>query len=155
MKRKYVIMALIVTALSQSVFAASTDFPIRLKPWERLSHDIKVVNICDLRDQDLNEIMQGNYPDVAVEFSEGTTLPISFFLKGDLVTLLENEVTLGEIAIKQKIYARYVQSELILSADLSKWKPFLEYITGNASVILNVNNGQPYIVFGAEVNQRS
>jgi len=154
MKRKHALMAIVATAFSLSVFAASTDFPIQLKLWEDLSQDLRVVNICDLTDHNLDEIMQGHCPEVAVEFSADTTLPISFFLRGDLLNLIEDEVTFGQIEIKQKFYARYVQGELILSASLTEWKPFLEFMTGHASVALSVHHGQPSIVFGAEINRR-
>lgn len=55
----------------------------------------------------------------------------------------------------QTFYARCVDQELILSTNLTDWKPFLEFLTGNASVSLNIQDGKPSIVVGAETNQRS
>ena len=46
-----------------------------------------------------------------------------------------------------------VGQELILSTNLTDWKPFLEFITGNVSVSLSIQEGKPSIVVGAEINQ--
>jgi hypothetical protein len=152
--KKITIMSLALTATCVSAFATSADFPINSKPWENLSQNLRVVNIRHLTDSDLNEIMQGHHPKTAVEFSAQTTLPISFFLKGDLVNLTENEGKFGTVEIKQTFYARYVANDLILSINLTDWKPFLEFITGNASVTLAIQDGKPSIIFGSETNRR-
>lgn len=152
--KKIAIMSIVITATCVSAFAASADFPINGKSWENPSQHLRVVNICHLTETDLNEIMQGQHPEMAVEFSAQTTLPISFFLKGDLVNLIENEEKFGSVEIKQTFYARCVEGDLILSINLTNWKPFLEFITGNASVALTIQDGQPSIVFGSETNRR-
>ena len=153
--KKLAIMSLALMATCGSVFAASADFPINSKTWETLSQNLKVINVCNLADNDLNEIMLGHHPEIAVEFSAQTKLPINFFLKGDLVNLVENEGNFGAVEVMQTFYARCVQQELILSTNLTDWKPFLEFITGNVSVSLSIQDGKPSIVVGAETNQRS
>jgi hypothetical protein len=152
--KKLAIMSLALMATCGSAFAASADFSINSKIWEPLSQNLKVINVCNLKDNDLNEIMLGLHPEIAVEFSAQTTLPISFFLKGDLVNLVENEGNFGTVEIMQTFYARCAGQELILSTNLTDWKPFLEFITGNASVSLNIQDGKPSIVVGADTNQR-
>ena len=47
--------------------------------------------------------MQGHCPEVAVEFSIHTTVPIRFFLRGDLVNLIEDEGDFGQIEVKQEM----------------------------------------------------
>ncbi len=59
------------------------------------------------------------------------------------------------IEIKQTFYARFIGQELILSLNLVDWKPFLEFITGTASVSLSIQDGQPSIIVGTEANHRS
>ncbi|MBI5346440.1 MAG: hypothetical protein HZB76_04790 [Chlamydiae bacterium] len=152
--KKIVFLSLASAVICLSAFAISADFPINSKPWENFSQDLKVVNVYDLTNHDLNEIMQGKRPEVAIEFSAETTLPISFFIKGDLINLVKGEGNVGQIEVKQTFYARYIQDELILSSNLREWKPFLEFITGEESVSLSTQDGQPSIVFGAETNKR-
>lgn len=152
--KKIVFLSLALAGICLSAFATSADFPINSKPWENFSQDLKVVNILNLTNHDLNEIMQGKRPEVAIELSAKTTLPISFFLRGDLVNLVKSEGNFEQIEVKQTFYARYIQDELILSSDLKEWKPFLEFITGVGSVSLKIEEGQPSIIFGAETNRR-
>ena len=118
------------------------------------TQDLKVINICDLTDRELNQAIEGHLPNVAVEFSKHTVLPISFYLKGDLLALMDDQENLGKVKVMQTFYVRCVDGELILSCDLSEWKPFLEFITGNVSVVISIQDGQPCIMFGSETNRR-
>jgi hypothetical protein len=149
-----IFLSLSLASICLSVFAASADFPINSKFCENSCQELRVVNICSLSDQELNEIMEGHHPEIAVEFSPQTSLPISFFLKGDLVNLVETEGKFGTVEIKQSFYVRLVDQELILSTNLTEWKLFFEFLTGNTSVALSIHDGQPSIVVGAETNRR-
>ncbi|MBS4167511.1 hypothetical protein [Parachlamydia sp. AcF125] len=153
--KKLAVLSLSLLTVCAHAFAASADFPIGSKPWENFNQDLRVVNIYNLKDCELNEIMQGHRPEIAVEFTAQTKLPINFFLKGDLLNLQASEEKFGTIEIKQTFYARSIGQELILSLNLADWKPFLEFITGTASAALSIQDGQPSIVVGAEANQRS
>lgn len=138
-----------------SAFAASTNFPINSKSWEKPSQNIKVVNVCNLTNNEWNAILQGNHPDRAVEFSAKTTMPISFFLTGDLVNLVDDEVASKVLEIKQTFYMRCVENQYILSINLIDWKPFLEFITGTTSITADIDQGQPIVSIGAEMNCRN
>lgn len=152
--RKILYGTLVMTTLSLSGYATSVDFSISPKSWEAGTENLRVVCLSDISEQVLNEMMLGEHPDLVVQFCKGTQLPIHFFLKGDLVNLTEDQVNMGRIEIRQTFYARYVGGELILSVNLNEWKPFLEFITGHASVSLNIQNQEPCITFGAEFNLR-
>jgi hypothetical protein len=141
--RKIAILSIALTAACVAGFADCADLPVN-----------RVVNVYHLTDTDLNEMMQGKHPGMAVEFSAQSTLPISFFLKGDLVNLIESEGDFGAVEVKQTFYARYVDGDLILSTNLADWKPFFEFITGNASIALMIQDGKPSIIFGSETNRR-
>lgn len=154
MKKNWVISLTLMIAGASVAFTTSVDYPSKSKACKNLSQNLRVVNICNVRDSDLNEIMQGLHPETAVEFSAQTKLPISFFLKGDLVNLVENEGKTGIVEVKQTFYARCVERELILSINLIDWKPFLEFITGNASVALTIQEGKPSLLVGSETNRR-
>lgn len=119
------------------------------------SQKLQVINVCNLKDKELNKIMEGHRPEIAVEFSAHTMLPISLFLKGDLFNLVENEEKFGTIEIAQSFYVRCVGKELLVSSNLIDWKPFLEYTTGNFSIALSIQDEQPCLKVGAEFNQRS
>ena len=150
--KKTILLSLATAAFCLPAFAATASFPIDTKPLENPS---KVVDIGHLTDGDLSEIMQGHNPEVAVAFPAHTVLPIHFFLKGDFVHLVEGDGKFGQVEVTQTFYARYVQGALLLSSNLMEWKPFLEFLTGDLSIALNIQDGQPSIVFGAETHRRS
>jgi hypothetical protein len=107
--KKLMMITVALTLICASAFAT--------KAVENFSQNLKVINICHLADEDLNEILQGHHPEIAVEFSAQTTLPITFFLKGDLV-YLENDENAAKVKIQQTFYVRCVNQELILSGSL-------------------------------------
>jgi hypothetical protein len=152
--KKFVFLSFSLLVVCMHSFAANVpaDFPISS---ESCGKDLHVVNVCNLSDQQLNEIMQGRHPEIIVEFAAQTFLPISFFLKGDLLNLVESEEKFRTIEIKQSFYVRCVGQELIFSSNLTDWRPLPEFITGTASVALSIQDGQPSFVVGAEVNRRS
>lgn len=145
----------LVMALCGSIFAASADLKIGSKTWEVAAQSPKVINIFDLTESDLSEIMRGDLPEIAIEFLAHTTLPVSFFLKGDLVKFVEEDEIFKTVEITQTFYARCVGQELVLSTNLTDWKPFLEFITGTVSFSLIINDDGPSFIVEAETNQRS
>lgn len=120
---------------------------------EKSSQHVQIINICHVTDHDLNEMMLGHCPETIVEFSAQTTLSISLFLKGDLINFMGKEPA-GTLQIQQTFYARCIERELFLSADLLEWKPLLEFITGSISVTLDIQEGGPSVIMGAEATIR-
>jgi hypothetical protein len=152
--KKIAFLTLSLATVCLQVFAAPADSSTHAKPWENVFQELRVVNVSHLSEQELIEIMEGSHPEVAVEFSAQTKLPVSFFLKGELLQLMETEGKSEVIEIKQTFYARRVGEDLILSSNLIDWKPFFEFLTGTTSVALSIREGQPSLVIGAEANKR-
>jgi hypothetical protein len=57
-------------------------------------------------------------------------------------------------SIAESIYGRCIKDELLFSSDLMEWMPFMDFMTGNFSVGLSVNERQPALVIGGETNRR-
>lgn len=153
--KRLMILSLALMAICGSVCATSMNIDINSKTWRTVTQNIEVINICDLTDFDLIEIMQGNHPELAVEFLAKTSLPLSLFLRGDLINLVENDEGFKVVEIEQTFYVRCVEQEFIFSTNLIDWKPFFEFLTGNASVSLSIQDGKPSILVGVEANKRS
>lgn len=137
--KKYMFLSLALTMTCLTAFA----------------EEMKVRELTSLADDDLKEIMAGGHPDIAVKFGEHTLLPITFYLKGDLATLAENDQKWGTIELQQTFYAKCIgPGDIRLSSNLTDWKPALEFITGTASIALNIHNGEPSLVVGTETNRR-
>lgn len=145
--KKYMVLACTMTCLS--IFADDT-----INSQDAPSEDIKVVNFCDLTENDLEEIIQGLHPNKIIEFLANTMLPINRYLKGALIHLVENQEKWGTVEINQTFYARYTENELLFSSDLTEWKPLLEFVTGEASINLSIQDGKTSLVIGAQTNRR-
>ncbi|PWU15267.1 MAG: hypothetical protein C5B45_02920 [Chlamydiae bacterium] len=145
--KKYMILACTMVCLS--IFANDA---IHLR--KTSSEDVRIVNFCDLTENDLKEIVQGLHPDKIIAFLANTTLPISCHCKGDLIHLVQNEEKWGAIEIKQTFYAKCANEEFLFSSDLTEWKHVLEFITGDASVALGIQDGQTSLVIGTEISKR-
>lgn len=133
-----------------STFAQANENP----PLEDASQDVTVIALADLTEDDLLAFGQGLYPDLAVEFSAQTTLPISIDIKGDLASTLQDTENLGSVQITQTFYAKFSEDTLLLSSNLVDWKPFVEFATGQAFIGLMHENGHPVIKLGADFNRR-
>lgn len=148
---KKTIMIFGLTAVNLLSFATSRDLS---EDMDNASQVLNVVNVCDLADGSIDEILQSYHPETAIEFSEHTTLPVGFFLQGDLLNFIEQKETFGNIEVKQRFYLRCLDNELLFSVNLKDWKPFTEFATGYARVILHVENHQPLLEIGADFSVR-
>lgn len=153
--KKMMVMVLATLLICSVRFAASATCVIAQPP-ESLVSIKKIVSILDLTDEELNEVMNGQHPEVAVEFPSHLILPFNFVLKGDLINLIDKESRdLMQIRIKQTFYICCVQKQLLFSSNLSEWKSLQEFITGTASGTLDIQQFQrPSITIGAEIYLR-
>ncbi len=148
--RKFIFLS-----LSLVTFCLPSFVCANLKIASHLLHDVRVISVENLTEVELSEIIEGQRPEVAIEFLKGTKMPISFFLKGDLFNLIDNTNILATIEVKQSFYARGQNGSLFLSSNLVDWKPFYEFITGNIAVGLSIEDGLPSIKGEALLNRRS
>ena len=154
--KKNLSLSIALIAICLSPFAATAIFPIEATLWENPSQNLRVVTVCNLSATDLEEITKGLHPDMAVEFSAHSIFPISMFLKGDLINLIQSPDKIGQIEVNQTFYARCLkEGDMILSIDLTEWKPILEFITGNVGFNFCIDDGQSNIKIKAEINRRN
>lgn len=143
--KKIALMSLGLAALTLSVLAD-----------ENPSQHIQVVSLCSATDPFFQKIMEGSYPEVAIEFPAKTALPIHFSLEGDLLTFIESVENPGYIEVKQKFYARCIEKgEPVFSSNLTDWKSFSDFITGQISVDLKVEDGKPSLILRSLTNRRT
>lgn len=150
--KKFIFATLVIIPAILSAF----DFSISCPHATEVATDLKVINVFDLNEKNFVEVLQGNYPDVAIEFSANSVLPIRFFLKGDLISLAENEEHLPvHLEVRKTFYVRCMQDDLFFSSNLSDWKPFVDFATGSLSFAFCFQKEQTSILMGAETNLRS
>lgn len=153
--KKLLAATLFISGVCLSAFASTINYPIA--PSEVYCCDeITVVNVLCVTEQDLNSLMHGECPEVAIEFSKGTILPLNLFLKGNLMNIVGcDKQQMTQLEVKRTFYARHVENELTFSFNLTDWKPFLEFITGTFSVELGTCDEGPFLTIGAEADLKS
>lgn len=117
-------------------------------------NELKVVNICDVSNQESLEIIEGKHPELALKFTAGTALPVRFLLSGEIVNLSDFENGSPTLEIKKTFYARNIEQQLFYSFDLSDWKPLKDFITGVLSLNLKIKEGLPSLEMRGEINAR-
>lgn len=138
-----------------SAFASTTTYP--LPQSVAVSNDnLVTVNILNLTNDEINTLVEGVTPHVAVEFSKDTILPLELFLKGNVIQIANGDTISGmQVKIEQTFYIRCVKDDVLFSSDLIEWKPFFDFITGTCSLTLDVQDEHfPTISIGAELDSR-
>ena len=152
--KKYALFTLLSALASWQGFAGAIDFAIDSSLEKSVSSDVKVIKLEELTEIDLQEIFEGKHPHLAIEFTAYTQLPLHFYLKGDLVRLTKTDDEWTNVEILQTFYLRSTGEAFFISFNRIDWKPFMEAITGNASLGLCVQDGKPSIMVGSETNRR-
>lgn len=96
-----------------------------------------------------------NSPSSILVCPAGSTLPVSVMLNGDILSLELSEVSSITLKIKETLYLRLQNEQMIFSLDGTTWKDWLEMFVGEISIQLSVENAIPQLKLGAELNQRS
>jgi len=151
MKKLFVTTVLALGVCFSTCALASNHFKVQ-KALEGSNKDLVVINVMNLTDLELKEITQGDRPQIAVEFSEQTTLPLSIFLKGGVINLVGEEKPSIGLQVEQTFYIRWMQEQLLFSLNMTDWKPLAEFVKGTASVTMDIRDGVPSISVGAEVD---
>ena len=117
--------------------------------------NFRVISLLDAS-QEIEEIMKGNHPEAVIAFPEKTILPIHFFLQGNLFHFTESTENPGYIEVQQTFYARCnEEGEPLFSSNLKEWKTFPEFVKGEISVQLKIDDGNPSITLGSETNRKT
>lgn len=113
-----------------------------------------VIQIQHLNEDMMKKIMEGERQDIAIECTSGTSIPVFPFLKGGLINLEPVNYNAFSINVLKTLYLKSNGKEILFSHNLTEWKSFFEFITGNATVSLEVKEGQVSACIGAELNAR-
>lgn len=142
----------VIAMVCSSYILAKSDLNETSKQLKHKTERLKIIHISDLTGDELNGIMSGQHPDTVIEFSANTSLPISFYLKGELFSTEGEEDTVTLLNIKRSFYVRYLAGDLYMSTNLHDWCSFYDFISGSITAAITVNDDVSSIVFGAEVN---
>jgi hypothetical protein len=116
------------------------------------SEALQTINLNEITENDFNEIMTGERPDWAIEFSAQTRLPLGFFLKGDLLQLEQSESGQGTLVVQQTFYIRGDEEDAVFSTNLKDWRLLEDFITGKEAISIHHFDGKPSIAIDIEAD---
>lgn len=112
----------------------------------------EIIPLQALTQPEMQEMMEGKRPDLAVEFVEGTELNLHLFLKGSIASLLDDDRIPPKIQIHQTFYVRFEEGNFLFSWNAVEWLPFQSWATGELFAGLKVTEeAEPVIQIGANL----
>lgn len=99
----------------------------------------KIITIEDLTPETTKEFCLGMHPDTVIEFKEGSSLPLNFLLKNEIVSLKVNP-QIG-INVETTCYVRVIGKKAYMSTDMETWERPNAFFSGTYNAILkNAHN---------------
>lgn len=118
------------------------------------SHN-QVIRLSDLNDRVIQAFSQGDMEDFILECSAGASLPFKITLKGEYLGLESDSIAPLCLNVLKTCYVRCEKKEnFLFSTDLQTWKEFSEFFTGNLTVSVETEHGNPVAGLQLELNQR-
>ena len=114
----------------------------------------EIIALNDVTPELMDCFRNGELNDTAIECPKGSRIPLEIFLKGDFFQTGREDAGQLYLTILQTIYIRLDGNDLYFSLDSMNWKEFADFYTGQAIFELGVENAQPILHLGAELNHR-
>lgn len=145
---KNFMFALVLTGLAFVVFGFADPVPADNPVYE-------IVPLNDVSCEMMDSFRDGQLQGTAIEFPQGTRIPLDLFLHGDAFTTEKEGEGQIYLTMLQNIYVSSDGNDLFFSQDAVNWKGFAEFFTGVASFQIGVVEDEPVLRLGAELMQRN
>lgn len=120
-----------------------------------LNPELRFISVPELTEEMLLNFDKGLYQDVIVECPAGLSLPVSFFLKGDFLSLEQTSDKPININVLKTMYIRFQGENLFFSLDANEWKNFSELFTGKIGFYLTKGEDETYLNLEAEISSKN
>lgn len=108
-----------------------------------------VMSVTELTPEMINNLIEGMYSDVTLQFQEGTALPLQFLVRNKLFSLkFDPKLT---IKVETSGYIRFINKKTYMSLDGINWEKPEHFINGDsATANVKISPDKSHIV--VEVN---
>ncbi len=93
-------------------------------------------------------------PDYYILCEKGSVLPFTFLLKGDFVSMVENQKMDLSIVLLKSFYLSFQAGEIRLSEDGENWSHFDDFFSGMIGAAIGIENGIPQASLQIEINRQ-
>ncbi len=103
-----------------------------------------IVPITNVDTQLISELIAGMHPDLVVECTEGTELPISYLHKNTFFSALCSPNL--SIKVDKTCYLRFVKKKVYMSDNLNQWDKPSKYLEGRYTAAMKTDKDSGIIV---------
>ena len=121
----------------------------------RPSLNYPIINIKNINEEMVNAFMEGEVENVILEFTEGTLLPFSTSLTGNIINILPKEREPIYFSIQETFYLGITSENFYFSSDLVNWEETLNFFTGDIGLQLEPTPQGPILKLSGELNRAS
>lgn len=135
------------TFLFLSLFFLSTTFAKTLPPLE------KVLSPEEITSELVQNLIQGMYPNVAIELKKGAAVPLHFLFKANIGAIAWNPNL--TVQITSTSYLRGVNGKLFMSRDLTNWGKPKKFFKGNLSQSVKMSEDKSHALIEMQLSDDS
>lgn len=95
------------------------------------------VDLSQISLEETHQFFEQQNASTVLVCSEGLSLPISFFLRGDLIELDRDSELTHTLLIKRTFYLCWQEEQMWISLDGQTWQDWQKLLTGSLSVLLH------------------
>ena len=127
--------------LLTAILLASPLFAKEKKPFPAIQ---QVIPLTELSSEQIQELVLGQHPDIAVECSAGTSLPFRFLFNFKFFSAsLDPNLT---VKVDESFYLRFNGKKVYVSTDLINWSNLSSYIGGPTTTNLKIGDDARLLV---------
>lgn len=113
----------------------------------------QIIPFTDFTEEEFTEFTNGKLPDVILECTKGTSLPLTLIVSGDFFQS-EGTSSSGLQVIKTCYVKCSKDEEFLFSADLETWKTFFDFFTGEIRGIAKIEDNHPAAGLSIQLSQK-
>ncbi len=115
----------------------------------------EVVSLIDLKQEMIENFMQGKLSNMVVECPAGTVLPLKLSMQGEFLALRSKEEIPAYVKILKTCLVKSAGETFLVSLDGKNWKDFSDFFTGKVGVQFQNSEQGAFVGLSCELNHRS
>ncbi len=112
--------------------------------------DYDIISLEDVCDDIGKAFFSGSMPLLVIECPEGTILPLRISIKGDCVSIEDDNLLFMKIL--HPCYVRYEHNDLLFSTDLLNWTTTSAFFSGDMHIFLGMVDDFPEVELRFDLN---
>lgn len=110
-----------------------------------------VINVKNLTEEMVLAFMEGS-PNVILEFSKGTLIPLNTSLEGNVINILPKDRGPIYFSIEQTLYIAFTDEDTFFSEDMNHWRQASAFFSGDINFSIDTGPDGLSINIGGQIH---